>query len=289
MPNYEFAVELDASMELSEAPDGLRSAAVAISNRGELYPGSYFGSQTKLLSVAAEVVSLAQAARFWDYSVNKVIALYECADQRTDIVSPAIIQSVIDFAARTGSTVEYLAIDARGEELIHSQDVMAMFPFYKPNLLIPHYIEDRQPREYKERTVTLTAAETELFELARESMDLAFTSTDKDTRYGAVVTTGSSKAYQAGQLSNLGGRTIHAEMCAVLAAKMDGESEIDQISLISSKFIERPSGVCGNCQQFLSEHVDANNLRVSRYSLDGNTVDSNLLVELLPDAWTSKT
>jgi cytidine deaminase len=281
---------LSETMDLSTGKPGQRSASLAYSTSGEVYPGAFLDSATRITQASSELVALSQASGHRDYSVSEVVTLQEGGDHRT-AVTPESLQLLLDYAARSGRRVRYTILGPGMVPLLESIDVRKLAPYYLPRPAMPDYVRLATNADISPNACKLDEngdVVMQVGKLARAGMERAFIQNDTDQRYGAVVVAASGKAYYHGQVSSLGGRTTHAEMTSVFSAHMAGETEITDVGLVCTRYVDMPAEVCGCCRQFLADFPSTSgDLRIHRFPHDGSASSINTLAELLPSQWSN--
>jgi cytidine deaminase len=281
---------LSETMDLSTGNPGQRSASLAYSTSGEVYPGALLNSATRIVQASSELVALSQATGHRDYSVFEVVTLQEGGDPRT-AVTPQCLQLLLDYAARSGRRVNYTILGPGMVPLLESIDVRRLAPYYLPRPAMPDYVRLASDADISPNTCRLDESGDVVMQvgkLTRAGMERAFIQNDTDQRYGAVVVAASGNAYYHGQVSSLGGRTTHAEMTSIFSAHMEGETEITDVGLVCTRYADKPAEVCGCCRQFLADFPSSTGaLRVHRFSSDGSAIQVNTLAELLPNQWSN--
>src|SRR3989344_2639426 len=126
----------------------------------------------------------------------------------------------------------------------------------------------------------------QLKECALLGTETHFSSSSKSL-YGASILVG-NKIYFAGVHSSFDKRlNLHAEMSVFLSALSDGNTSIEALGIVSTKFKNDIAHVCGCCRQFLSEIQNKNGISIEVYcfSYETENVFKIKLEDYFPYAW----
>lgn len=269
-----------------------RSSSIAYSKSGKSYHGAHIGSDTNLLSISSEQVALLGAMQNNDFKIESVVTILETPDEK-EIASPITIKILIDFARRTGQKIKYTIIDINENILLNTDDVSSLLPFYKPE------------RTFLKKVVANTKIQSNKANFSGDSSDIinalkkyALLGIDKNlprydsaSGYGSAVLTKSGKIYFSGQYSSFDKRlNVHSEMAAVISALMEKDTDITHIGLVSTKYKNEPTQMCGCCRQFLSEMINrfGMNIEIFLFAKDGDSYEKRSIEDYLPDNWSSK-
>lgn len=282
--------ELALGMDVSNVEPGMRQAAVAISESGELYRGAFINSQSSLLDTTAAMSALYNASQHQDYPIEKIVVMSEAG--AASPFAPVTSQFIIDYARRSGRPNISLEVrDEHNDVVAVIEDARELSPFYAPladaaTLDFVRDASDQPPQKtcnkqrYGDAISLLRAA-------ARTATQRAFVRYNDATRYGSAVETPGG-IYFGGQYGSYDGRTnIHAEMGATILARLDGETIITAIGIASPKFAEVPAQMCGCCRQFMHEMTD-NNPTVHMFGWNDGVHESMPLSEYLPATWSNQ-
>ena len=199
------------------------AASVAISKSGKSYFGGKAESDTNLLDVTSEQTALLIAVQHRDFQIVEVATLI---DSTKPIISPLALKVMADFANRTGTKIAYSVLDAEGTTVFKVKNVLDAIPFYHPE---PSDLKLKKvapkanwAKVAKNSKNTDEAAIAQaLKKYALKGLELAFTTYQGASSYGAAVLTESGKIFYSGQYSSPDKRLmVHAEMGAILAALM---------------------------------------------------------------------
>lgn len=266
------------------------AASVAISKSGKTYYGGKAESDTNLLDVTPEQTALLIAAQHRDFQISEVVTLI---DSTKPIISPLALKVMADFANRTGTKIAYSVLDAEGTTVFKVKNVLDAIPFYQP-----------EPSDLKLKKVAPKANyatlpghtnNTEIAEVlkkyALKGLELAFTTYQGASSYGAAVLTESGKIFYSGQYSSPDKRLmVHAEMGAILAALMAKEEKLTHLAVVSDKFETEPCQTCGPCRQFITELSKRYGwkLQVYCFAKKQPVYNTYSMETLLPNSWSSK-
>lgn len=266
------------------------AASVAVSKSGKTYFGGKAESDTNLLDITPEQTALLIAAQHRDFEVTEVVTLI---DSTKPIISPLALKVMADFANRTSTKIAYSVLDAEGTTVFKVKNVLDAIPFYHP-----------EPSDLKLKKITPKAnwvkvsghandAETAeaLKKYALKGLELAFTTYQGASSYGAAVLTESGKIFYSGQYSSPDKRLmVHAEMGAILAALMAKEEKLTHLAVVSDKFEAEPCQTCGPCRQFITELSKRYGwkLQVYCFAKKQPVYNTYSMETLLPNSWSSK-
>jgi len=260
------------------------SSSVAVTGSSAYFSG-YFESQTHLLDISSEQGAIVLAVSSKDPKIEKIITLVEKKFEP----SPLVFKFFIDHIKRTSKNFSYQVVNKQGQTLFFSEDARKLIPFYNPKEEILEKIENWRPRGNKMSYNSSAPIYGQLKEAAEKGIETHFTKTSKGSLYGASVLAGDNIYFGGGYSCPDQRLGLHAEMVAALGAIMDGNREISWIGLISNKFIQRPSRICGCCRQFLMELQQKSKIpiKIARFSYEADDkIETNLSV-CLPDFWSS--
>src|SRR3989344_1071215 len=258
------------------------SSSVAITSSNKYFSG-LVESQTNLLDITSEHASLVLAISNKDAFVNSVISLVS----GEFILNPLIVKILCDHVRRTGVKLSYSVFDLYKNNLFYCEDIMELY--YKPPVDVLEKIKDWKFRNnfiYYDLTKDLAK---QLKECALLGTETHFSSSSKSL-YGASILVG-NKIYFAGVHSSFGKRlNLHAEMSVFLSALSDGNTSIEALGIVSTKFKNDIAHVCGCCRQFLSEIQNKNGISIEVYcfSYETENVFKIKLEDYFPYAWDHK-
>lgn len=263
------------------------SASCAISRRGGRYWGAKVESDTHLLDVSSEHVALLRAVQQRDFDIAEVVTL---VGGDAGVISPLAMKVLADFGTRTGSMPAYRVLNTGGDVIFQTSDVSRELPFYRPaqqRLGAPAGVPEENWRagEPSEKSDDL------LRTYALRGLALAFPTYAGASCYGAAALAASGTVYFGGQYSAPDKRlNIHAEMSAILAALMEGETAITHLGLVSDTFTAEPGNLCGCCRQFIAELSKKFGWDMSIYCFarDTEKYAAYTIDALLPYVWSSK-
>jgi cytidine deaminase len=269
-----------------------RGSSIAYSKSGKSYIGALVESDSHLLHIAPEQTALCLAVQQHDYGIERVVTMSENTKQN-EAVSPIIIKILIDYARRTGTTIEYSVLNTTGEVYFKTADVRSIVPFYSPAPAILERVKANPPIEENTAHIDLSSSNlhTLLKEYAVRGLDHAFPTYDSASGYATAVATKNGKVYFSGQYSSFEKRTgIHSETAAIIAALMDKNRDITHLALVSTKYKKDPCAVCGICRQFLFEISSQFNLdiKIFCFALENDLFHKYSIDTYLPNAWSSK-
>ncbi|MGI9027474.1 MAG: hypothetical protein ACR2FM_01360 [Candidatus Saccharimonadales bacterium] len=268
--------------------DAPRTATTAYSVSGKHYLAGYVESDTHLLYTSSEQVALMLATQSSDYQINRLVTIQESIDP-AELVSPITLKIIVDFARRTGQPIAYTVLDTSGVEVFHADDVNTILSFYAPVTHVLGKVTDAVITTNKTKAVG--DKPKQLKEQALKGVARSFPTYDSASGYGAAVITADGSMYHSGQYSSFEHRTnVHSEMGAVIAAIMNGQTQITDIGLVSTKYTDKPCQMCGSCRQFLAEMSTRFNLDldIHLFAFSSNQHESHKLDSYLPKSWTSK-
>lgn len=266
------------------------AASVAISKSGKTYFGGKTESDTNLLDVTPEQTALLIAAQHRDFQISEVVTLI---DSTKPIISPLALKVMADFANRTGTKIAYSVLDAEGTTVFKVKNVLDAIPFYHPepsNLQLKKVAPKANCATFSGRTNDAEIAEA-LKKYALKGLELAFTTYQGASSYGAAVLTESGKIFYSGQYSSPDKRLmVHAEMGAILAALMAKEEKLTHLAVVSDKFETEPCQTCGPCRQFITELSKRYGwkLQVYCFAKKQPVYNTYSMETLLPNSWSSK-
>jgi len=266
------------------------SASVAISKSGKTYFGGKAESDTNLLDVTPEQTALLLATQHRDFQIVEVITLI---DSTKPIISPIALKVMADFANRTGTKIAYTVLDAEGTTVFKVKNVLDAIPFYHPepsDLVLKKVAPKANWAKLSGHTNDSEIAEA-LKKYALKGLELAFTTYQGASSYGAAVLTESGKIFYSGQYSSPDKRLmVHAEMGAILAALMAKEEKLTHLAVVSDKFEAEPCQTCGPCRQFITELSKRYGwkLQVYCFAKKQPVYNTYSIETLLPNSWSSK-
>lgn len=267
--------------------EGCNSVSAACSEIGTYIAGKV-ESDTNLLDISSEHAALLKAVQRQDFSISEVVTLTDSDEAE---ISPLTLKILADFTRRTGKPLGYKVVDHNGKILFRTNDVKKKIDFYMWKDQDAVLFELKNPVSNWVHSKLKGDVKKDLKKNALKGLRLAFPTYKGASCYGASVATKTGKIYFGGQYSSYEKRlNIHAEMSAVLAALMNGDTGITDLALVSDKFTEEPCEVCGCCRQFLFELSQKFNWDLTIYCFAKNTPAVNIytLKELLPHSWSSK-
>lgn len=254
------------------------NASLARTPNGTYYSGK-MRSNTHLFTIPSELGALVQATSHTDAKVNEIITLTE--GKHFALNGESIISSHI---SRTQIPIRYRVYSQDGKNILDK--TITPVPNAQPITFWKKWTKGTPSCEVNE-SISL---EKQLAEGARRGMSAHFGTSDSFSRYGACIRAG-NKLYWSGVYSNPDERAgLHAEMSAAMVAIMDGNTEIEDVAIISDKFVDRPATVCGACRQFLMDiqEKNQNKITVFAYALNSEIPTITTLNELLPGSWSPK-
>lgn len=275
---------------VTQKTTSLREASVAATAEGNEYEAGYVSSDTHLLHIPPEQVALMLATQYEDYGVNEIMTMREGVDEEGQVL-PFTAQILIDYARRSGETLAYSIVDTDGATLFDTDDVYKLQPYYQPKVKMLAKVQEAVTRSNVAPYDTSTNLKTALHKYAVQGLEKGFPTSDTGGRYGTAVVTDKNNIYYAGQYSSFEHRSnIHSEMAAVLSALMHGDTHITHVGLVSNKYPDSPSQMCGCCRQFLSEISTQFDLspELNCFALETGEVATYTLEEYLPDKWSNK-
>ena len=256
------------------------TGSVAIT-KDNAHASGIFESRTHLLDVTSEQSALALAVSRKDPKVSKVISVVE----GEFLLNPIVVKVLGDHARRTGMPIAYEVYDTQEKRLFSCKDIAA---HYNPRSDVLPQIKGWQPGQNWLLIDAKKDVLTQLKDAAVRGMETHF-SAGTNSRYGAAVKVG-NKIYFGGVYSSYDHRlNLHAEMVAALAAIMDGHRAIEQVAIISNKFVSEVPHMCGCCRQFFSEVQEKTGkpISIAAFSFDGKQKFEAKLNEYLPSGWSS--
>lgn len=268
-----------------------RTASMAYSLSGNKYKAGVVESDTKLLNISSEQLTLAFAAQSNDYKINKIVTLVEDPPERESI-SPLVGKILIDYSIRSGVDIEYTAVDLDGGIIFHINNVRDLFKrLYDPKEAKLSKVESMESSLNKIKLVGPYDPKTVLKEYAVKAIERNFPTYDSASGYGTAILTEDGTIYFAGQYSSFEERTnIHSEVASALRAIMDGNTKITHLGLASSKYKDEPCNMCGSCRQFLAEISTKFGLNIEIYlfARDNDLTEEWRINKYLPNQWRSK-
>lgn len=263
------------------------AASVAISKSGKTYYGGKAESDTNLLDVTPEQTALLIAAQHRDFQISEVVTLI---DSTKPIISPLALKVMADFANRTGTKIAYSVLDAEGTTVFKVKNVLDALPFYHPEASDLNLKKVAPKANWVSLPSGIEPAEA-LKKYALKGLELAFTTYQGASSYGAAVLTESGKIFYSGQYSSPDKRLmVHAEMGAILAALMAKEEKLTHLAVVSDKFETEPCQTCGPCRQFITELSKRYGwkLQVYCFAKKQPVYNTYSMETLLPNSWSSK-
>lgn len=256
------------------------TASLAITKKA-IHASGLFESRTHLLDVASEHAALALAVSRKDPEVSKVITVAS----GPFLVSPIVMKVLGDHARRTGVPIEYQVLDIRGKVIYELNDV---YRYYAPPADVLPQIKGWSFQHNDVEFNSKKDARVQLREAALKGMETHF-SAGTNSRYGAAVRAG-NKIYFGGVYSSYDHRmNLHAEMVAAIAAIADNNRAIEEVAIISNKFVDEVPHMCGCCRQFFAEIEEktGKSISVVAFSFDGEKTFEVNLGDYLPSSWSS--
>ena len=266
-----------------------RASSLAISKSGKQYLSGFLESDTHLLFISSEQGALCLSMQNSDFGVEKIITLKENIDKK-ELMSPIVVKTMIDYRRRTGNTLAYEIIDIEGNSFFETDDITKLVEFYQPEI---KPLKKTKNKVLSDNSIEVDKKDIEktLKKYALLGIQRNFPKSDSAAGYGTAIITKSGKLYFSGQYSSFEKRTnIHSEMAAPLSAFMNGEYDIEYLGLVSSKFKDTPTQMCGCCRQFLSEMMARFNFNPKIYCFASETdaKTEQTMNNYLPGVWTSK-
>jgi cytidine deaminase len=237
-------------------------------------------SQTHLLNVMSEQAALAVAVASKDAHVKEMVTLVE----NEFFLSPLLVKTLVDHVIRTGSRMSYKVFNLNCECLFYCEDIKELF--YNPSYRVLKKIEGWSFRKNFVVVNPSIPIEDQLEACAREGMTTHFSSNSK-SNYGASVLVG-DKIYFGGVYSSFDHRVgLHAEMVAALSCFAKGDIAISKVAVVSSKFVDSPTYMCGCCRQFFVEvqMKSQSPIEVIAFSFDRKIRERAMLSDLMPLSW----
>ncbi len=261
---------------------GEREASMALSGNGE-YLGVKIISPTKLLNISPEEAALVSATRSRDYEIIEMVTMRERI-RSGNMILPSTAQLLVAHARRTGREIIYRVVNMDGIE-VSMQPASDLTPGYSPffDVVVEPTVPEASVLDIEVSQLDFST----LKQMALQGMERAFTLKQGDSRYGAAVVTASGRVHISGQYSGAeGGRTIHAEMGAIIGALTEA-GEITHIGLVSDKFPDTTPDMCGACRQFLSDAKGRRNIdpEIVNFARDTGVFSTHRLRTYLPSAW----
>lgn len=290
--NFELE-HLKKTLDLSIIKGGKdnRTSSIVYSKNGESYCGAYISSDTNLLSISSEQVALMRAIQNNNFEIEKVVTLVE-KSEKNETASPIVLKILIDFVRRTGQKIKYTVIGMDGNILFSTENISSLFSFYKPNLIKLKKIDDDTiVPSNKVKLKKDFQVEDVLKKYALLGIERNFPTYDSASGYGTAVLTKNNNIYFSGQYSSFDKRmNIHSEMAAVISAFMEKDVEITHIGIVSTKYKDKPTHMCGCCRQFLTEIMSRFNMdmQIFLFAKDTDRYETQNINTYLPNIWTSK-
>jgi len=257
------------------------SASVAVTS-SSLYFSGLFESRTHLLDVTSELGSLVSAVSCKDPHVSCVITLVD----GHFILNPLIVKILCDHVRRTGTVLSYRVYSFTGSLLFSCDNIINLY--YTPDIMVLDKISSWEPRVNKIAVDPSVALDKQLYDCAIAGLETHFSSTSSSCYGAAVLVDGF--IYFGGVYSCFDKRlNLHAEMSAALCAFVDSRYAISHVAVVSHKFVDTVTLMCGCCRQFFSEIVLKTGVPITVFcfSYDGSHVLTLPLNDLLPYVWNS--
>lgn len=253
-------------------------ASAAITKNGIHFSG-LMESRTHLLDISSEQASIALAVSRKDPFVNEVVTIVDGNFEE----NPLVLKILGDHSRRTGVSIKYTVIDLNEKGILS----LSVAEKYNPSPKKLDFIDSWQPRP---NFIPLTDDDliSQLKSAALKGMETHF-SADTKTKYGSAVLA-NGKFYFGGVYSSFDHRlNLHSEMVAALGAIMDNNRAIEMVGIISNKFVDELSHMCGCCRQFFSEIQEKTKkpITVVVFSFDSKQVFQTTLNAYFPDSWSS--
>ncbi len=271
-----------------KAKTQMRATSFATTTGGRSYVGAMIESETNLLAISSEQSALVQSTAANDFPVRSMVTM--ATGDALFTLSPIVVKLLIDYRMRTQHPLLYQVIDDEEKTLFQIDDVLALIPWYQPAPIVLA----RTSQPFSSNVFTGhnggNDIETVLRRYAREGIQRNFPLYDGASGYGAAVMTASGTIFCAGQYSSPDNRLgLHAEMVAMIAAFMHGETEIVALGVMSSKHTEAPCDMCGMCRQFFSEMAVRfrMNAEIFCFASENDMVRRYHIDDYLPSAWTA--
>jgi len=265
---------------LKKETTSFNASSLAITNNGQYFSG-LLQSRTHLLDVPAEHAALAVAVSHKDPHVKEIITVID----GEFVLNPIVVKILVDHVRRTNTPLSYHVYNKQGDCLFSCDNINTLFYTAKPSVL--EKIAPWEPRANSIPVDPTQPIEAQLQKYARQGMETHF-SGNTTSCYGAAVLADNT-IYFGGVYSAFDHRLgLHAEMVAAISAFADGKTNISHIGIMSSKFIEEPTHMCGCCRQFFIE-IQAKTgtpIQVTAFSNDEQKQITMSLDDALPHSWT---
>jgi cytidine deaminase len=289
MQNELETLKVALDLSIMKKVDAERTSSIAYSQSGEQYTAGLVESDTNLMNIPSEHTALAFSILSNDYRVNKVVTLAELP-KKNEAASPIVLKILADYAARSKTTLEYSVIAPDGSTLFHVNDILTVFPFYRPDPIELERTSQKQTLNWKQAPKGADIPSI-LKEYAIKGLAKNFPLYNFASGYGTAVLTKSGKIYFGGQYSSPDKRlALHSEMTVLLSALMNNERNITHLGLVSTKYTDEPCNMCGICRQFVSEMESrfGFKLTIMCFAKESETFSEHTTSDYLPSTWTSK-
>ena len=221
------------------------SVSCARTENREYYSGKW-GSKTHLLTHPSELGAILHATSALDPKINEIITMVN-----QNHFTSSIIPLLESHAARTGNEIQYRVYTREGNKLVN-QTISPHHAFLNPS----QFWKEWSSRPFSIPFEPSKPLDQQLYDAAIAGMRAHFGTKEKFTHYGAAVKAG-ERIYFTGVYSNPDERMgMHPEMGAALLARMDGQDQIDAVGVVSEKFVDKPTSMCGLCRQTYAEIVE---------------------------------
>lgn len=268
--------------------DTSRASAVAISEEGNIYHGAQVDSDTNLLSISPEHVALLSAVQHLDYGVQEIVAMQR-QPANGELLSPLTLKTIVDFARRTSRPIRYTLLDYTGSKVFSSVNVVKEIDhLYQPEPVVLEKVRAAQVSPNYAEVGTGARDKIDIRQLSLAGIARSFTTSDDASSYGSVAVV-DGRAYFSGQYSSFEGRlNIHAEMGAMLAAFMDGHTNVTDIGVVSTKHDKQVCKMCAVCIQFVSEMADRFDIdpKIHNYAFESPDEAVYQIEDYLPLSWS---
>lgn len=239
----------------------------------KVYYSGKIGSKSHLLTIPSELGALVQATSHGDPKVKEVITF-----TNGNYFHKYIEQLLEAHAQRVGKSIQFRVYYTNGNLLLDKK-------IEAPTQSLSFW----KKWKIRDNTSSAEGSAREMYERALTGMKTHFGTSEQFSQYGACVQAG-DKLYWTGAYSSPDERLgLHAEMGAAVLALMDGQTRIEEVALVSSKFDSTPTPMCGCCRQFFSEiaELQGAEIKVHSFSRDGEKRRETTIQDLLPHAWSS--
>lgn len=266
---------------------GEASGTIAISKSGHKYSAGSLASDTNFLNISSEQSALALSTLNQDYGVTKLVSIAELPE--SEAVSPAILKIIVDYSIRTGHKIGYKILNTGGKIIFETKDVSKNIGFYKPAPINLARTANAKPANNWAKAVIKKPLDLRAW--AIKGLERNFPLYDSASSYGTAVATKSGKVYFGGQYSSPDKRLgLHSEITTIISAIANGDSEIEKIGIVSSKYIDSPCDMCGICRQFIAEISAKFGITPDLYCFSKEAPDykKHKIKDYLPSVWTSK-